>query len=194
MKCICITNTYKCLQLVNIESSGLVFDLFIKRTLLEFSVANRYNTNIKYISDKAWCGRKCIDPESLSEQDTDFSVNAFTKEFQKTLKRTRDVIKMTSGDICCQILAIENRQAVHYAMPLRCMIYDGLVYLNQVTDLTARNRETGTLDIYGEIILRELENQKEEIDMCEKVREVLEETKSEGMGEAREMKQGNGTG
>lgn len=122
-----------------------VFALVITTSALEFPEKNRYNIITKYISDKAWRGRKCIDPESLSEQDADFSVNVFTKEFQKTLNRTRDVIKMSSENACYQILAIENQQAIHYAMPLRCMIYDGLVYLNQVTDLTARNREMGSL-------------------------------------------------
>ena len=246
-------------------------------------------------------GRKQLDPGCLSERDADFSVNVFSKEFQKTLKRTRDVIKMASEDTCYRILAIENQQKIHYAMPLRCMVYDSLVYLNQVTDLTARNREsgsrlepdeflsgmaktdrlipcctvvlyygerkwdgprtladmmkfgnpeaetklfcdypmnlicmnedaeysfqnkdvkdlflltrslyrdggrsltkemsyvstktaytaatiTGTLDIYGGVILEALESRKEEIDMCEKVREVLEETKLEGKKEGR---------
>lgn len=243
-------------------------------------------------------GKKQIDPERLSERDADFSVNVFSKEVQKTLKRTRDVIKMMSEDACYQIFAIENQQAIHYGMPLRCMIYDGLVYLNQVTDLAARNHEsgklknseeflsglqktdrlvpcytvvlyygekkwdgprtladmmefgnskdgtklfcdypmnlvcmneaveypfcnkdvrdlflltqsfyrdgglglaeggmrrvstkvvytaaaiTGTLDVYGKAILQEMESRKEEIDMCEKVRELLETTKSEGV-------------
>lgn len=52
---------------------------------------------------------------------------------------------MASEDACYQILAIENQQAIHYAMPLRCMVYDSLVYLNQVTDLSAKNRHTGKM-------------------------------------------------
>lgn len=42
---------------------------------------------------------------------------------------------------------------------------------------------TGTLDVYGEMIFREMESRKEEIDVCEKVRELLEATKSEGVQE-----------
>lgn len=64
MKCICITNTYKCLQLENIGKSGWDFIRAAGIPPLEFPGWNRYNINIKYISDKAWRVHK----DGLSEK------------------------------------------------------------------------------------------------------------------------------
>lgn len=77
--------------------------------------------------------------------DTDVSKTILSSEFQKILDRTRDVIKMSTGNAEYQILAVENQQAIHYGMPLRCLLYDGLTYLKRIEDLAKSNRENGEL-------------------------------------------------
>lgn len=39
------------------------------------------------------------------------------------------------------ILGIENPDKIHYAMPLRCRIYDDLQYLKQVQEIVAKNKK-----------------------------------------------------
>lgn len=90
-------------------------------------------------------GKELIKSNDLQEMDTDVSKTILSSEFQKILDRTRDVIKMSTGNAEYQILAVENQQAIHYGMPLRCLLYDGLTYLKHIEDLTKSNRISGKL-------------------------------------------------
>jgi len=97
-------------------------------------------------------GEQRVDPKTLTELDTDVSVSILSKEIQGILKRTRDVIKMSSGNANYQILAIENQQSVHYAMPLRCMVYDALTYLKRADEIMADNRKNHKYDNLDEFL------------------------------------------
>lgn len=92
-----------------------------------------------------FAGKELIKSEDLQEMDTDVSKTILSSEFQKILNRTRDVIKMSTGNAEYQILAVENQQAIHYGMPLRCLLYDGLTYLKRIEDLAKSNRENREL-------------------------------------------------
>ncbi|MGN1187507.1 MAG: hypothetical protein ACI4R6_03345, partial [Lachnospiraceae bacterium] len=52
------------------------------------------------------------------------------------VNRTRDVVKsftaMTDSDTAYVVLAIEAQSHIHYAMPVRNMLYDALQYSGQV--------------------------------------------------------------
>ena len=86
-------------------------------------------------------GTEVLKPELLRDLSPDVSVSIFSKEFQKTIRRTRDVLKVTETGEYYRILGIENQQAVHYAMPLRTMVYDMLTYLQEMEKITRNHRK-----------------------------------------------------
>ena len=60
------------------------------------------------------------------------------------VERTRDVVKsftaMTDSDTAYVVLAIEAQSHIHYAMPVRNMVYDALQYSEQVQKIASRHR------------------------------------------------------
>lgn len=81
-------------------------------------------------------GRNIIKPEKLEEKDTDVSGIVWKKEYAESVSRFRDVVKKMAYGIEFVILGIESQDKVHYAMPLRVMIYDALEYLKEYQELT----------------------------------------------------------
>lgn len=53
-----------------------------------------------------------------------------------------DIVKKEYDGVEFNILGIEIQDKVHYAMPLRTMIYDGLGYLKEYNELKGKNRYT----------------------------------------------------
>lgn len=62
---------------------------------------------------------------------------------RRLIRRSRDVIKKASFGAYFVLLAEENQDKVHYAMPVRSMLYDALEYTEQVEALKRRHRERG---------------------------------------------------
>ena len=92
-------------------------------------------------------GKEILKPEILEEMDTDVSGVIEMKDYKETLSRTRDVIKKTAYGVEFVVLGIENQQHIHYAMPLRHMIYDAMGYLKEYQEIT-RMHPIITLTIY----------------------------------------------
>ena len=67
-------------------------------------------------------GEKVIDPDKLTEKDSDVSDILKMKEHSETLERYRDVIKKNLDGAEYVIYGIENQMSVNYAMPLRNMV------------------------------------------------------------------------
>ena len=82
-------------------------------------------------------GKEVIKPEALHEMDTDVSGVIQLKDYKETLSRTRDVIKKTAYGVEFVVLGIESQQHIHYAMPLRHMVYDAMSYLRNIRKLHA---------------------------------------------------------
>lgn len=63
------------------------------------------------------------------------------------VERTRDVVKsftaMTDSNTAYVVLAIEAQSHIHYAMPVRNMVYDALQYSDQVQKIVSRHRKAG---------------------------------------------------
>lgn len=88
-------------------------------------------------------GEQVLDPKSLHEMDTDVSgVIGFTG-YNQTISRMRDVIKKTAYGVDFIVCGIENQDRIHYAMPLRNMIYDALGYLKEYQEISRDNKEDG---------------------------------------------------
>ena len=91
-------------------------------------------------------GKQIIKPEDLTERDTDMSGIIQFKDYQKTLERTRDVVKKMAYGVEFALLGIESQQKIHYAMPLRTMLYDSLGYLKEYQEITRiRKAERGKM-------------------------------------------------
>lgn len=91
-------------------------------------------------------GKQVIKPEDLTERDTDMSGIIQFKDYQKTLERTRDVVKKMTYGVEFAVLGIESQQKIHYAMPLRTMLYDSLGYLKEYQEITRiRKAERGKM-------------------------------------------------
>ena len=75
-------------------------------------------------------GKSVIDPQKLTSADRLLNEQIGNAKGQTELTRIRDVYKAYQDDDMTYImLGIENQMDVHYAMPLRNMIYDALSML-----------------------------------------------------------------
>lgn len=86
-------------------------------------------------------GRPVIRPEALHELDTaEIALPYGTDQAVEPVQKYRDVLKeltvslvgMEDEQAAYLILGIENQMKVHYAMPVRNMLYDALQYAGQV--------------------------------------------------------------
>ena len=91
-------------------------------------------------------GRKVIRPESLHEMDTDVSGTIRLGNRDESLERRRDVIKKFAAGMAFVLLGVESQQHVHYAMPLRNMLYDGMGYLKEYRSFPKRSENFKTSD------------------------------------------------
>lgn len=94
-------------------------------------------------------GEQVINPESLEELDTcEVGVPyGGEKGAKQPVQRTRDVIKsviaMMDKRTAYLLLAIENQSNIHYAMPVKNMVYDALQYAKQVEAAVASHKVSG---------------------------------------------------
>lgn len=82
----------------------------------------------------AFNGRQVINPDELTEMDTDVSGIIQFNDYNESLVRTRDIIKKFYNGIEFTILGLELQTNPHYAMPVRALLYDGLGYLKECNE------------------------------------------------------------
>lgn len=95
-------------------------------------------------------GKAVVDPKQLQELDTTEialpfgTQDAESKQPEEAVQKYRDVLKsaiIKQDDAAAYILlGIENQTDIHYAMPVRNIIYDALQYGKQVADIAAKHR------------------------------------------------------
>lgn len=92
-------------------------------------------------------GEKVLKPESLTEMDTT-EIALPTMEDGKSypVQKYRDVLKssviMEDNEAAyVLILGVENQDKVHYAMPVKNMLYDALNYSSQVTAIGKSHKD-----------------------------------------------------
>ena len=101
-----------------------------------------------------------IQPEKLREIDTTemaiLQGGDQKHQDSETVQKYRDILKKTvvkeDGETVYLLLGVENQTDIHYAMPVRNLIYDALQYGKQVSDITAENRKTGKKRSGGEYL------------------------------------------
>lgn len=94
-------------------------------------------------------GKQIINPDSLEELDTREIEVPYggEKGTKQPVQKTRDVIKsviaMMDKRIAYLLLAIEVQANIHYAMPVKNMVYDALQYAKQIEDAIFSHKKSG---------------------------------------------------
>ena len=91
-------------------------------------------------------GKQKLKPESLHEIDsTELTVPYDLKGKTYPLQKERDILKAASikydEEAVYLLLGIENQSQIHYAMPVRNMMYDAIRYAHQVDEIAKINRK-----------------------------------------------------
>lgn len=91
-------------------------------------------------------GEKVIDPKKLRTLDTaEISVPYGADGSGVPIQKFRDKLKvlaaMEDDEAAYLLLGLENQSEVHYAMPVKAMVYDGLQYAGQVERAAKSHRE-----------------------------------------------------
>ncbi len=75
-------------------------------------------------------GNNIIKPEKLRELDPEeqLFLSSSVKNRTHFLEKYRDILKIYDDSVMLLLLGIENQQEIHYAMPLRQMLYDAMRY------------------------------------------------------------------
>ena len=90
-------------------------------------------------------GEAVIEADQLEEQDpAELSVIPVWGEGWESRQKYRDVlkkvvVKRTKTSVIA-IIGIENQTDVHYAMPVRNLLYDAINYSNQLEEIARENR------------------------------------------------------
>ena len=95
-------------------------------------------------------GEAVVDPKQLQELDTTEIALPFGsqdeegKQPEEAVQKYRDVLKSAiikqDDEAAYILLGIENQTDIHYAMPVRNIIYDALQYGKQVADIATKHR------------------------------------------------------
>ena len=95
-------------------------------------------------------GEQVIKPDDLHQLDTtEIILNKKLPIDKNSIKKYRDIIKhwaiKRDDKATYVILAVENQSEIHYAMPVRTMLYDALRYANQIENIADENRRNKKL-------------------------------------------------
>ena len=92
-------------------------------------------------------GNPVIQPEHLVDKDsTEIALPMGTDGEMVPIQRYRDILKgliiKESPNVIYALLGIENQSEIHYAMPVKNLLYDAINYASQVTQKSAEYRKT----------------------------------------------------
>ncbi len=95
-----------------------------------------------YFNGNFFQGRQIIMPEDLEEAkgETDILVEDGNRQLVP-VQRYRDITMKWKDETYLTLLACETQSKVHYAMPVRGMLYDSLSYLGQAKEIWEAHRE-----------------------------------------------------
>ena len=88
----------------------------------------------------------------LKPEDTDISSVIKFNNHAETVQQILDVVRKTADGTDFIIWSLENQEKIHYAMPLRHMIADALIYLKEYNELSARNKREKNYSSSGEFL------------------------------------------
>lgn len=134
------------------------------------TISKNYMRNPEHFADFyngfVYGGREVLKSEDLVEVDTSNIAIIPCKKGTKpiTIQKYRDILKkailMSSGKAYYLFLGIENQSNINYAMPIRSMLYDALVYNEQVETIAKSNKEKGLFESGDEFLSGITKNDK----------------------------------
>lgn len=119
------------------------------------TITKDYMSNPKYFADSfnyyLFNGKQVIKANHLQMLDPTEMAIIPREASDETVEKIRDVLKqcilMADDKATYLMLGIENQADVHYALPVKNMIYDALNYGKQVSETAKKHRENK--DIQG---------------------------------------------
>lgn len=92
-------------------------------------------------------GKEILNPADLLPADSAYAETAELSKGVEKINKYRDVIRKTSLGAQFIILGVENQNKIHYAMPLRVMLYDILGYVTEIKAIEGtKDSEKWTVD------------------------------------------------
>lgn len=90
-------------------------------------------------------GKKIVSPSDLTEMDSQTGffkqMSAFGGRKRQRKQRYRNLVRKAVFGTNFMVIGIENQEAVHYLMPLRCMAYETDEYEHQAVKIRRRVRK-----------------------------------------------------
>lgn len=88
-------------------------------------------------------GENVVNPNRLVERDTVEIIDEPTKSILKQKARdAKSLVQiMTDENICYLLLGVENQTDIHYAMPVRVMVYDAANYDSQIDAILSEEKQ-----------------------------------------------------
>ena len=132
------------------------FRIFLLTQEEEVNLGTKDSKAKEYLSDNTrfseicnyvlFDGEKVIKPENLKECDTTEVLSVFGIDKKQIVKQKwRDLLKSVSvkhtGQMYVILIGAEAQTDIHYAMPVKTMIYDALNYGEQVNEAKKRHRK-----------------------------------------------------
>lgn len=132
------------------------------------TITKDYMSNPKYFADSfnyyLFDGKQIIKADNLETLDPTEMAIIPKEASDETVEKIRDVLKqcilMTDDRATYLMMGIENQTDVHYALPVKNMIYDALNYGKQVSETAKRHREEKDLQGSAEFLSGFTKNDK----------------------------------
>lgn len=99
-------------------------------------------------------GEIILKPEAMKKEDGAQGLYREESKKKKALQeeKYRDIIMYSNDGIRILMAACENQSEIHYAMPVRGMLYDALSYQDQIKELESLRREKKELTCSAEFL------------------------------------------
>ncbi len=118
-----------------------------KKDLLIKNYMKRPEIFADFFNGYVYGGDDVIKASELQELDSEsiVMIPGADNRVSETVNRTRDLLKrailMKAGSVYYCILGLENQDYIHYAMPVRNMLYNAMSYTEQVETIARYNRK-----------------------------------------------------
>ena len=112
-------------------------------------ITKRYMSDRRHFADAfnyfMFDGKQVIKADSLNPVDTTEQEIIFANDKSEHIHKIRDLLNeciiMQDKNYLYVLLGVENESKVHYAMPVKEMIYDAVDYAKQVSEIAKKHRE-----------------------------------------------------